>query len=78
MYMRIAPHRPGDGGIMAMPMKKNIPVGHADWKLVACPVCGEECWESDLHRITKATEPNLKAACTMCALRSGLLKGGGE
>lgn len=72
----VTPHKPGDGGIMAMPMKQNIPEGREDWKLVNCPICGAECWESDLARQAKAIEPELRAACTECALREGL--GGGK
>ena len=32
------------GGILLMPMKKNIPKGHPEWSLVKCPICGQECW----------------------------------
>lgn len=71
MNVKIWPHKPGDGGTLCMPMKKNIPVGREDWKLVTCPVCGEECWETDLHRQARAEEPGLRAACTMCALFAG-------
>lgn len=68
MNIRITPHRPGDGGILAMPMKKNIPVGREDWKLTTCPICGTECWESDLSREVQKMEPDLMVACTECAL----------
>lgn len=75
MKVSIAPHRLGDGGILAMPMKKNVPVGREGWKLTTCPICGAECWESDLSRQALALEPDLRVACTECALRIGL--GGG-
>lgn len=52
------------GGILLMPMKKNIPKGHPEWSLVKCPICGQECWRpmsrqgdpaeenaSSLHRV---------------------------
>ncbi len=52
------------GGILLMPMKKNIPEGHPEWSLVKCPICGQECWRpvtrqylrqkknaSSLHRV---------------------------
>ena len=26
------------GGILLMPMKKNIPKGHPEWNLVKCPI----------------------------------------
>lgn len=32
------------GGVLLMPMKKNIPKGHPEWSLVKCPICGQECW----------------------------------
>lgn len=72
----IRPHKVGDGGILAMPMKKNVPIGHSDWELVTCPICGAECWESDLSRQAQKAEPGLRVACTECALRGGVAKGG--
>ena len=42
------------GGILLMPMKKNIPKGHPEWSLVKCPICGQECW---------------RPACTECGLK---------
>lgn len=73
MNVKIWPYTLGDNGILAMPMQKNIPVGRDDWKLVKCPVCGEGCWESDGHRELLMAEPGLKVACTLCALKSGLV-----
>lgn len=68
----ITPHQISDGGILALPMKANVPdPGHEDWKLVTCPICGSECWESDLARQALAAEPDLRAACTACALKGG-------
>ncbi|NCB30373.1 MAG: hypothetical protein EOM66_03080 [Clostridia bacterium] len=59
-----------------MPMVANIPEpGRADWRLMDCPVCGRECWQSDAHRQALAAEPGLQAACTMCALRAGMRRG---
>lgn len=75
MKVCISLHSPGDGGILAMPMKKNIPVGHEDWKLTTCPICGADCWESDLSRQVQMMEPDLPVACTECALRAGMNKG---
>jgi len=73
LNVKITPHKPGDGGILAMPLRSNIPdPQRGDWKLTTCPICGSECWESDLHRETLKAEPDLRAACTMCALKAGL------
>lgn len=69
----VTPHKVGDGGILAMPLKANIPNPQRDdWKLTTCPVCGSECWQTDLAREALAAEPELTAACTACALRAGL------
>ena len=64
-------------GILAMPLKANIPDPQRDdWKLVTCPICGAECWENDLARQAMAAEPELRAACTTCALKAGATAGG--
>lgn len=76
MNIKIWPHKPGEGGIDCMPLKKNIPDASkmSDWKLVDCPVCGEECWESDrLRQVVK--QEGCAAACTACALRAGIARG---
>ena len=68
----ITPHKVGDGGILAMPLKANIPDPQRDdWKLTTCPLCGAECWETDLARQAIKVEPDLRAACTVCALKAG-------
>ena len=73
----VTPHEAGDGGILAMPLKANIPDPQRDdWKLVTCPICGAECWENDLARQAMAAEPELHAACTTCALKAGVAAGG--
>lgn len=73
----VTPHKVGDGGILAMPLKANIPDPQRDdWKLVTCPICGAECWENDLARQAMAAEPELRAACTTCALKAGVTTGG--
>lgn len=73
MNIRITPHKPCDGGIICMPLKRNIPDAsrNPDWKLVECSVCGAECWESDLLRQVVKRE-RLAVACTECALRVGI------
>ena len=73
----VTPHEVGDGGILTMPLKANIPDPQRDdWKLVTCPICGAECWENDLARQAMAAEPELRAACTTCALKAGVAAGG--
>lgn len=75
MKVKIWPWKPSDRGYACMPLKTNIPEPnadgkHADWKLVNCPACGAECWESDLTRMVKAAGTD--ALCTECALRAGM------
>lgn len=53
-----------------MPMKKNIPVGRTSWKLVNCPECGRECWETPMMR-TLVKQQDVTCLCTECALRKG-------
>lgn len=75
MNVKITPHKPGDGGVICLPLKSNIPnPNRPDWKLVTCPTCGAECWESELAREAIKAE-GLAASCTACALRSGLSGG---
>lgn len=69
----ITPHKVGDGGILAMPLRANIPDPYnEDWQLTTCPVCGAECWQSDIARQALAIEPELRTACTACALKAGI------
>ena len=45
MNIKIEPRKPTDrGGYICMPLKKNVPEGHADWKPAKCPVCGSVLW----------------------------------
>jgi len=75
MDVKISPWKPGDSGFLCMPMQKNVPTPmQKDWKLVECPKCEKGCWESDLHRELVKENPELKAACTECALRAGVGK----
>ncbi|MFA6848743.1 MAG: hypothetical protein WCS30_00155 [Selenomonadaceae bacterium] len=63
-----------------MPRKSNVPYPkNTDWKLVICPICGEECWEADETRKLIQNE-GMKAACTQCAFKAGIeaqIAGGG-
>lgn len=58
------------GGIACMPLKKNVPNGHSDWKLVKCPKCGRECWEIPLTEFVR--QQGAVALCTECAIRAGM------
>lgn len=72
----VTPHKVGDGGILAMPLKANIPNPQRDdWKLVTCPICGSECRETGLARQAMVAEPELRAACTACAMKAGITAG---
>lgn len=76
MKIKITPHKKGDGGILCMPLVKNLPpdtrAKHPDWDIVSCRRCGALCYESDAIRITLEKEPDIKALCTECALKEGL------
>lgn len=55
------------GGILLMPMKKNIPEGHPEWSLVKCPICGQACWRPVTRQYLR--QHKMKAACTECGLK---------
>lgn len=66
----LSPHQPGDGGILTMPLRDNVPEPPADdWQPTTCPVCGAECWQTDTARRILALEPDVRTACTACALK---------
>lgn len=73
MKVSITPHKPGDCGVICMPLQANVPAGHSDWRLTTCPVCGQECWETRKAREVIRDE-GLIAACTACALKIGMNK----
>lgn len=59
-----------DDGLLLMPTRANIPDPQRDdWKPTTCPICGAECWETEIHRQALAAEPGLRAVCTDCGLR---------
>ncbi len=70
--MKITVRQQGEsGGIACLPMAVNIPKPMSkDWKKVSCPICGADCWESDLAR--KIIAKGTMVVCTMCALKIGL------
>lgn len=73
MELKIWPWKPGDKGILCMPLQKNIPCPkNTDWKLVECPNCGKGCWETENYRELIKDNPELKALCTECALKEGI------
>lgn len=66
----VSPHQPGDGGILTMPLRDNVPEPPTDdWQPTTCPVCGAECWQTDTARRILALEPDVRTACTACALK---------
>lgn len=71
----IRPWEPGDRGYACMPLAANLPDAaevqerHPDWKLVQCPVCGADCWESEAAR--QMSGENVRGVCTLCALKQG-------
>lgn len=66
----LSPHQPGDGGILTMPLRDNVPEPPTDdWQLTTCPVCGAECWQTDTARRILTLEPDVRTACTACALK---------
>jgi len=58
-------------GYACMPLNRSpfdpVPPG---WKMVSCPECGRDCFESDLCRLLK--QDGIKALCTECALEHAL------
>ena len=78
MNITIKPWKPGDGGLICLPLRSNIPDAskHPDWRLVTCQSCGRECWEPELARQVKAAGAD--GVCTECALRAANTPGGGE
>lgn len=54
---------------ITMPLEKNIPCPtNPNWRLMQCPVCGQNCWESDMARQVSAAYPGVAKKCTECAL----------
>ena len=39
------------------------------WSAATCPVCGAECWQTDTARRILTLEPDVRTACTACALK---------
>jgi len=74
MRIKVEPRKPTDrGGYYCMPLKKNVPQGHDDWKPAVCPECGRECWRLPLADVAEAS--GAKPLCTECALKKGVNNG---
>ena len=64
----LVPHEVGDGGLLLMPTRAHIPDPQRDdWKPATCPICGAECWETEIHRQALAAEPGLRASVPTAA-----------
>lgn len=62
-----------------LPNYKHVPnPEHSDWRLTTCRRCGQDCWESDLARLTKELYPDAVAYCTECSLKCSCSKEGGK
>lgn len=67
MNVKIWPRSPNEtGGILLMPMKKNIQNGRPEWLLVKCPNCGRECWQTMSREDLRKRK--MKSLCTECGL----------
>ena len=70
-YKEVRPRGASErGGYFCMPLKKNVPEGHPNWKLVRCPECGIESWR--LPQADTAEAQGAVGLCTKCALRKGM------
>jgi hypothetical protein len=73
MNAKIWPRKSTDrGGMLMLPLIKNIPVGKKGWEKINCPTCGEECWirPGDTEIIEDYTLAG--AACTMCCIKTSV------
>lgn len=71
MQASITPRKETDrGGVVLMPLLRNVPEGHKDWKLTTCPNCGAKCWTSEPTQFVVENQ-GARALCTFCALREG-------
>lgn len=70
--IKIWPRQETDkGGILMMPLKKNIPKGKPYWIPTKCPECGKECWKTkEMEYLAKKQEMILR--CTECGIRSAV------
>ncbi len=48
MQINITQRKMSDrGGVVLMPLLRNVPKGHEGWKLTTCPNCGAYMGDSD-------------------------------
>lgn len=77
--MKYVSNKPDDrSGYSFLPLADNIHRNktpervrqdHPDWRLIQCPRCGRECYETGLAR--QAEKYGIKGLCTTCALTAG-------
>lgn len=64
--------REEDAVIVFMPLQKNVPEPRNEWRLTACPKCGQCCW-IDLEGYEQVrqiyTAARIHVRCTECALK---------
>ena len=67
MEIKIWPRQAHEkGGILMMPMKKNVPHGRPGWTTFTCPKCKAKCWKPK-GTDELAKEQGLTMLCTECA-----------
>lgn len=72
MQISITPRKLSDrGGVVMMPLLRNVPEGREDWKITTCPKCGAKCWKDPLTDFI-VEHQGATAMCTFCALRHGV------
>jgi transcription elongation factor Elf1 len=59
----------GEPGYVCCPRAENVKVRQPDYELIECPHCGAECYVTPAIRKLVVAHPQLKAVCTVCALR---------
>ena len=55
--------------IYLMKTPEQVRKDHPDWRLIQCPKCGRECYETGLAR--QAAKYGIKGLYTTCALNAG-------
>jgi DNA-directed RNA polymerase subunit RPC12/RpoP len=55
-------------------LKKNIPTPKDGYEEGNCPTCDSKVWITPQAKLLMKTSPELRFACTECALKEGLSK----